>query len=233
MSKSAADLEVDDGTRRLLRDVRMRSREAENALWLELFEPTVRLLAGWYGSRRRFLVDEQDTAVDAMEQLYLLIRTGHCAEMKARHELWALTRRLARRKFLSALRSQSQQKRALARASTRFRLDELPGRVVSDFELCAETDELLAVLNLPDDNKLWAVLNLRYMGCSRSEIGSILKMSISTVNRHLRDLYGRWQKRASGDSAPRSDRNLFFVKGLAIPAKRPPPRHPPETNSRS
>jgi DNA-directed RNA polymerase specialized sigma24 family protein len=207
----------DDGTRRLLDGVRQHDPCAEAELWQMLFAPLARLISHWLGNRSRAVVDEHDIGVDAMEQLYQRIAAGRCTAIDTCSKLQKLASRCARLRFLAHVRSEQRQKRNVSRDDpvARLRLDDLPGGVPPDFELFPEGDELLAVLHSPEDDKLLEVLNLLSGGCSRAQVAEILKMSLTSVNRHMRQLRARWGERVKKDR-PQIGHGVFFFRGQAL-----------------
>ena len=218
----------DDGdiTHELLCSVEMRDCCAEIRLWNTCFDRVSRLIARWEGARRRRVVDEQDLAVDTLDRLFRLIHAGVCVEIRTAGELQSLVRHLARRCFLSQLRREMRLKHGAKRMDfgSATGLELLPGGVAPNYEAFEEGDELLALLRLPEDNRLWAILNLCHSGYSRPEIATALKISVSTVNRHLRELHARWQRRRTAGSSSKG-RGVFFLNGIGIraSARRPPP----------
>ncbi len=168
-----------------------------NALWNRFHSPLLRLFHGWFGASAHAVVDEEDLAAAVMQGLYEQTRAGDFHGVQAWGAFWKFALCLAKSRFADQRRSVARVKRSAWRQEfgSGPALDALPGGVPQANPLFELRDELRALLELPHDNLLRMIVQLRFDGNSKQETADVLGCTLRTVNGKLQPLLEKWMRR--------------------------------------
>ena len=198
----------DSGCRNVLQAVERGNKEAEYALWDRMDARLRRLFLRLFGGLPRPVVNEEDLSSEVISRLCKEIRGGRLHDVVSWGKLWKLMEASAIQRFASQRETENCQKRFGGRQEfgTGPQFDALPGGIPVADELSELYDEILALLRLPKDLVLRAIVLLRKDEYSKQEAARQLGLALRSVNRLLKPLSGKWSKRNDENSrqAPRS-----------------------------
>jgi DNA-directed RNA polymerase specialized sigma24 family protein len=214
----------------LLRAIEHGDEHAARDVWERHYDSLVRMFGRWFGQRSRTITDEEDLAVDVLDDVIQRIQRAECQSIVLEREFTALLCATARHRFITQRRFDCRQKRLAGMIP----LEVSPDLIVASgcggpaddaFEL---EEELLSLLSIPHDNNLWGILILIVEGFSKPRIAIDLKMSRRSVDRLLLDLKRRWQKHVNGERVPKRVESWSqFVKLLPVRRRPALPPSPP------
>ncbi|WP_339749871.1 ECF-type sigma factor [uncultured Rubinisphaera sp.] len=178
--------------------------KASVELWNHFYSRLVVLARKKLKSKVRRVIDEEDIALEALENCFTALKAGHFPDIRDRDNLWALLATITERRALNANRNEYRSKRGgghIRGDSAFLRKDDsicvgpdaMPSAEPTPEMVAAFTEDFEYLLSRLRPN-LQHIAKFKLEGYTNREIGEKVECSIATVERKLKLIRETWQR---------------------------------------
>jgi DNA-directed RNA polymerase specialized sigma24 family protein len=178
-------------------------QSAAQGLWEAYFRRLVSLARARLRDAPRRIADEEDVALNAFDSFCRGAQAGRFPRLDDRHDLWQILVLITVRKAINLRNYEARQSRGMGRTQSLTDLTpeglETIGGDEPTPELAAQlAEEYQRLMELLDDSTLQSVATFKLEGYTNEEIAARLGCVISTVERKLARIRGKWAGEVRG-----------------------------------
>jgi RNA polymerase sigma factor (sigma-70 family) len=172
---------------------------AAQGLWEAYFRRLVGLARARLSDAPKLIADEEDVALNAFDSFCRGAQAGRFPRLDDRHDLWQILVLITVRKAINLRRYEARQSRGTRRIKsltelTPDRLETIGGDEPTPELAMQLTEEYQRLFERLEDPGLKTVASMKLEGYTNSEIAARLGCVISTVERKLARIRGRWAR---------------------------------------